>query len=166
MPGKGGSLLGPLADAELGEAGLGRVALHPDTQLLRGHRLRRRPHRRESPPGCCAGGGGGEAEAAGAGAELERGGHHRARHLSQQVVAALRTSCCLGRSSEPRGSAIGGPGFLHVEAHSLLILQLELSASSIFFLSGSRVKFMNFFLNMESISITLNFAPYQWLQEH
>ena len=91
MPGKGGSLLGPLADAELGEAGLGRVALHPDAQLLRRHRLRRRPHRRESPPGCCAGGGG-EAEAAGAGAELDRGGHHRARHLSQQVAA---------RSSEP-----------------------------------------------------------------
>jgi hypothetical protein len=74
-----GSLLGPAADAELGEARLRWVALHPDAQLLRRHRLRGRAQYRKSPPGpgfmgC------GEAEVAG-GAELDWSGHHWARHF-------------------------------------------------------------------------------------
>lgn len=95
---------GPLADAELGEAGLWRVALHLDTQLLRRHRLRGRPHRHrpESPPtgGCprCAAGEGAEAEAAGA-AELDRGGHHWARHPRLGIKHAPGSGWAFARDS-------------------------------------------------------------------
>ena len=155
-----GSLLGPLADAELGEARLLRVALHPDAQLLRRHRLRRRPHRRESPHGFV---GGAEAEVAG-GAELDRGGYTIGLAISSSrdsctvtdtwAVLRLGLRACTvveqgekGGLSKPRRSVAQVSHRRRkkqfgriVEAHSMLILSTAVAVARIF-----PVSFFRFF---------------------